>query len=126
MLYKVLEYCFIEDICILVFDLKVLDIKGTYVSDRNAAKYNANYFPAKNGYEKLDFRTINFRTPYYYGRLIQNSKEVMMSEVLVPNVIPIRYIKCAYVFNEEARRNLKKQGFNKKIEIKQNEFIFER
>ncbi len=124
MLYKVLEDVDYEEICILVFNLKVLDIPGTYVSDRNAATKGVTFYQSRMGYKELDFKVINYKTPIYNGRVIRNSKEVMMAEVLVPDVIPSEYIKCAYVYNEEARKKLKKQGFSKKIKIKREEFVF--
>ena len=113
-----------EKLCILKFDSDVLDIDGVIVSDRNASSGYASFYPPEIGLSKIDFTLVyatnwtDFDEYIYYKK-----KSAKCAEVLIPYMIPFYYVVCAAVYNETAKQNLEKMGFDRRIFVNP-EFFF--
>ena len=102
-------------ICILAVNPDVLDIENCVVSDGNAASSYVSFYPPLEGLQALDFSLIdaqywNHPDDYYKTR---NHKIRKCAEVLIPEKIPINYIKGAYVVDEKAKNLLTESGFDR-------------
>lgn len=107
-----------ESLCILAVYSTVLDIKGSVVSDGNAASPYSRFFDPVKGIKQLDFARI-YGKSWIKDNLTEQHicKRMECAEVLVPNQIPYEYIRGAIVVNEKAERKLKLLGFQKQIII---------
>lgn len=96
-----------EELCVLRIDPKVLDIKGTVVSDRNAASGYARFYPSPDGLKELD-RGLIFATYWNHDEVSETWRHgsIVCAEVLVPEKIAPDYILGAYFSCEETRRGL--------------------
>lgn len=123
MMYYLIHNHNINDLCILVFDINVININKTYVSDGNCAKGITNKYPANIGYRYLNASDIKSRYWVYEdGSINEILKNEMSSEVLVLNKIPQHFIKRIIVANEIAKNNIEK--LNVKIDIEINKDLF--
>ena len=107
-----------DRICILKFDILVLDFEGAIVSDRNASSGYASFYPPEIGLEVIDFSLVfatdwTDRDQYAYYR----KKSIKCAEVLSPYAIPYNYVLCAAVCSEEAQMRLVNTGFDRRIYV---------
>ncbi len=106
-----------ELLCVLSVSIEVMNLPKVVITDQNAAsKYVAFWPPSFLRY--LDFDLIyadDWRHPddqIAYWR----HKSAKCAEVLVPNGIPVDFIRKAYVVSETAKANLLATGFPKAVE----------
>ena len=113
-----------DNICILGISLKVLDIQGCAITDRNAASPLARFYSPEQGLRELDFDRIHLQN-WNSDDVIRfrENRLVKCAEVLIPHCVPEEYIMGAYVVNEAAKKRLLLNGFEKKIIIKPSYFF---
>lgn len=113
-----------EEICILKFDIGVLDLEGVIISDKNASSDYAAFYEVETGLKSVDFNLVYARYwthPDYYEEC--RRKSVKCAEVLVPNCIPYAYVISAAVISKDAKDKLETTGFDKEIIIKPEVFF---
>lgn len=107
-----------NEICILRFSNRVLDLEGCVVSDRNAASPWAKFYSPEDGIPKLQFDKIYARFWTHDDPYEQDEhKKIKCAEILVPYVIPTDYIDSACVINQNNERRLRDMGFTKPIHV---------
>jgi hypothetical protein len=99
-------------ICVLSVDLAVLDLPGVVVTDQNAA---SNYVRFAGGQDALAIVDLAFTFAEFWTHpedTIQEwrHKSAMCAEVLVPDVVPPRFVTGAYVSGSAAARNFDAMG----------------
>lgn len=107
-----------SDICILKFNCCILDMPGVVVSDRNASSDYASFYSPEIGMKEINFNLVYaqyWTDEDYYVQL--EKKSIKCAEVLVPYMIPHKYIMCAAVIDKDAVQKLEYVGFDKTIEI---------
>jgi hypothetical protein len=92
-----------DKICVLRIGQDVLDLPGVIVSDRNAARGWARFYPVEEGLRKLDADQIFAEFWTHDDPFEQEEhKGIKCAEVLVPDRVEPRYIKASYVANQTA------------------------
>lgn len=93
-----------EDLMVIKVSPRVLDISDTVVTDGNAAADGTRFYPSPEGLDNLDRRMI-FRKYWTDENSwpVKEWKRARNAEVLVPNVVPSRYIEGCYVDTREKR-----------------------
>lgn len=114
----------VENLCILRVNKTVLDIPGTVITDQNAS---SNYvrFLAPTAINQLPLDRIyaaDWRHPDDQIAQFRHSSQ-KCAEVLVPQVIPPKYITGAYTVSEESREILAETGFLDPIEVNSDLFF---
>lgn len=113
-----------DELCILVVSIRVLDIEGCIVSDRNAAASLVKFYSPIEGIERIDFGKVyerywtNHEDPYERS----NHKQIKCAEILVPRRITDEYILGAYVVDDKVRDQMLREGFEKPIAINPKAF----
>lgn len=116
MLYK--RQGMADELCILALSSKVMDIDGCILADRNAATSLVRFFSPLEGVEKLDFEKIHAQFWTDPDPIIQREKKaIKCAEVLIPQSISTDYIAGAYVVSDEAAKQLRNCGFDKRIVV---------
>lgn len=114
-----------EDICILRISKKILSIPNTFVSTQNASSkytqfYNANDVTG----DCLDLDKIYARDWEHEEQIDKwRHASIKCAEVLVPRIIPSKYILGAYVASEKVKKKLIKCGFNLDVMINSDKFF---
>lgn len=113
-----------EEICILKFSKDVLDLKGVIVTDRNASSDYAAFYTPEVGLKLIDFDLVyaRFWTDDNFFEQCRK-KSIKCAEVLVPYMIPYRFVLCAAVVSDRAAQNLKNVGFDRKIIVEPRVFF---
>lgn len=113
-----------ENICILKFDRSILDFGGVIVSDRNASSTYASFYQPETGLREIDFRLV-FATDWRDENQFEyfRKKSIKCAEVLVPNLVPYKFVVCAAVYNENAKKKLEDTGFDRNIYIEPKLFF---
>jgi len=108
-----------EEICVLRVSPNVLDIPNVVVTDSNAGSKYMRFHPAPSGLANVDrARTFarNWKHPEDQRDEWRHSAQ-KCAEVLVPDVVPRRYITGAYVSCEDGRQKLQALAPNLPISI---------
>lgn len=93
-----------EDLIVIKVSHTVLDIPDTVVTDGNAAADGTRFYPSPEGLRNLDSKMIyRKRWTDENSWPVKEWKRARNAEVLVPNVVPSRYIEGCYVDNHEKR-----------------------
>jgi hypothetical protein len=96
-----------ETLCVLRVSPDVLDIAGAVVTDMNAGSDYVRFAAAPDGLEIVD-RSVTFMRYWghddYATHLRQKSQKC--AEVLVPDVVPVKFVVGAYVSGEVGRQAL--------------------
>jgi ssDNA thymidine ADP-ribosyltransferase, DarT len=99
-------YCLqhLPDLIVIRVSPEVLDIPDTVVADGNAATWNTRFDPSPDGLANLDSELIfaTYWTDPEYMRYLEK-KRARNAEILVPNLVPSKYIKGCYVDTQEKR-----------------------
>jgi hypothetical protein len=101
-------------IVVLRIDQSVLDIDGAIIADGNAAAYYTRFYPSPAGLANLDDRFVYARgwpDPNEIREL--ENKRRRCAELLIPNHLPVEFIKSAYfcdVAGRDACTNLNIPG----------------
>lgn len=87
-----------HNICVLRVDVRVLDLEGVIVTDRNAASSYARFYPMASGIAALDKGLVYARywthqDPYE----AMTQKSIKCAEVLVPDRVDSTFITGVYV-----------------------------
>lgn len=113
-----------EEVCVLAIDNKVLDIAGCVVTDQNAASSMVRFYDAGTGIEVVDFDRV-FADNWIHENVYETAmhKKIKCAEILIPEKISFDYVVGAYVVSENAKSELLKRGFDKKIAVKASAFF---
>ena len=99
-------YCLKDrsDLIVVRVSSDVLDIPDAVVTDGNAAAGSTRFYQSPEGLAHLDSRPIfaEFWTDPDYWQYVEK-KRARSAEVLVPNLIPSRYIEGCYVDTDRKR-----------------------
>ncbi len=116
-----------ENLCVLRFSHKVLEIEGVVITDQNASSDYVK-FMTPDHLSSLNFGMIyadDWRHPD--DRIAQwKHSSAKCAEVLIPNGVHPSYIVGAYVSSSNALEKLREQNFNLPIELNANIFFCER
>lgn len=116
MLYKRLGEA--ANLCVLQVSKDVLGLRGTVLSDQNAASSYARFLSPLQ-WQALDFDAIfamNWKHPDDQVEEWRH-KSRKCAEVLVPGCVESRFLRGAHVINVEAERRLLGSGFNLPVSI---------
>jgi len=95
----------LPDLIVVRVSADVLDIANTVVSDGNAASAPTRFYPSPEGLHNLDSTPIfawSWNDEDYWRKV--EKKRVRNAEVLVPNLVPSKYIEGCYVDSRDKRR----------------------
>lgn len=114
----------INELCVICVDKRVLDLKGTIISDQNAASQLAYFSEPEKALEYVNFKMIFAKdwNDTDYGNYIKK-KAIKCAEVLVPNEIPVEYLLKIKVANEQAQKNVEAFNINVLIEVDKEIFF---
>lgn len=103
-----------SQICVLRVSSDVLDIPNVVVTDSNAASKYVRFSPAPNGLSIVDRERTLARSWNHPDDQIEHWRHSAQkcAEVLVPDVVPPRYISGAYASCDESIEALEEAGFN--------------
>ena len=107
-----------EDVCVLRVSTAALNVRGTVITDQNAAsKYVRFYAPSQ--WALLDFDDIYARDWRHPDDEIQEwrHKSRKCAEVLIPHRVEATLLIGAYVVDAAADARLKQQGFTLPVDI---------
>jgi hypothetical protein len=106
MLYKRLDQR--DQLCVLSVSPDVLDLPGVVVTDGNASGDYVRFAAAPGGLQIVN-RDLTFAQFWTDPDVIQyyRKKSAKCAEVLVPNRVDPRFIRCAYVWKEELGQRLR-------------------
>ena len=112
------------EICVLRVSSDVLDIRNVVVTDSNAASKYVRFSPAPGGLSIVDGERTFARSWNHPDDQIDHWRHSAQkcAEVLVPDVVPMRYINAAYVSCEESHQALVAAGFN--LPVARNRDLF--
>ena len=108
-----------EEICVLRISPDVLDIPNVVITDSNAGSNYVRFRPAPSGLVIVD-RERTFARWWNHPDDIREKwrhSAQKCAEVLVPNMIPIRYITGAYVSCEASEEKLRQVAPNVPITV---------
>lgn len=114
-----------DALCVLAIDHHVLDIPDVVISDHNAAASVAGFGPYPEGLDAVD-RSLTFATYWVHDgdpRATDLHRKRMCAEVLVPHSIEPRFIRGAFVANEDAKSNFDALGVDLKIIVEPRLFF---
>ena len=93
------------DLIVVRVSAAVLDIPDTVVTDGNAASGGTAFYPSPEGLRYLDSARVfapSWNDDDYWEK--KKKKRARNAEVLVPNLVPSRYIVGCYADTREKRR----------------------
>ena len=96
-----------NEICILRVDPVVLNIAGVIIADCNAASAYAKFSTVEEGIASLDKEHVYARYWNHedlFEKWARGSKKC--AEVLVPDLVPARYIKGTYVISQDVQKEI--------------------
>lgn len=93
-----------EPICVLAISTQVLNRPGVIVTDQNAASGYVSFRPGAAGLIHVD-QALTFAEDWTDADRIQyyRNKAAKCAEVLVPDQVEPKYVKHAYVGDEQMR-----------------------
>lgn len=98
------------ELCVIAIDTAVLDLAGVVVTDMNAAKDIARFYPADKGLANIDYELVFAEDWRHHGNPVEyeRHKGIKCAEVLVPACILTKCIKRIYVSGEQSLAVVKK------------------
>jgi hypothetical protein len=94
-----------KDLVVLRVSPQILDLPNTVVTDGNSAVSGTRFYPSPEGLANLDAKLIFARRWVdEKGWSDQAAKRKRMAEILVPHLVPSKYIRSCYVDTSEKRR----------------------
>ena len=99
MLYRIRSN---KNICVLKIDANVLDLPGTMIADKNAAREFVRFDPSPNGLQYIDYDKV-FAEWWTHPDPIEeyDHKGIKCAEVLVPDRVDPMHIENIYVADAE-------------------------
>lgn len=101
-----------SNLCVLQVSTQILGLKGTVISDQNAASDYVRFLDPKQ-WQVLDFDAIyamDWRHPGDPAAFWRH-KAQKCAEVLVPNRVDVQFIKGAHVLDDASKAKLVASGF---------------
>ena len=101
-----------KSICVLRINAVVVDLPNVVITDSNAGSRYGRFSPAPDGLEIVD-GTRTFARYWTHPEDWKDElrhKSQMCAEVLVPDIVPPRFITGAYVSCTDACRRRRKNG----------------
>jgi hypothetical protein len=125
MMYKIVCNTGINTICVLQVDSGVLDLPDVVISDRNAAGDYPKFAPSPKGLSNIDKDLVFARYWNHPDDPIESMRHgsIVCAEVLVPDRLDPRYIKGAYVANQQATEAVAAAASGLKVTINTNMFF---
>jgi hypothetical protein len=113
-----------EQICVLRVRAEVVDLPNVVVTDSNAASKYARFLPAPGGLAIVD-RDRTFADWWTHPDQIEQWRHSAQkcAEVLVPGVVPSRYVFGAYVSSERGRDRLQRVSPSLPMIVNKNMFF---
>jgi hypothetical protein len=107
-----------EQICVLRVSPDVLDLPNVVVTDSNAGSKYVRFRPAPAGLAIVN-RERTFAEWWTHDDLIEKQRHTSQkcAEVLVPDVVPARYLIGAYVSCDDSRQRLRALAPNLPITV---------
>ena len=110
-----------ENIVILSFDTILLRKQGVLFTNKNASTNSVKYYQSVQYLKQLNWEYIMAQS--WYGK-IEEVKQVMMAEVLVPNKINIKYLKGIYCKDHVTKEMLLKRYNLKSHQVAVKPYLF--
>jgi len=106
-------------ICVLRVNAGVLDIPNVVVTDSNAGSKYVRFSPAPGGLAIVNKERTFARWWNHPDDQVEQWRHSSQkcAEVLVPDLVPVRYIDGAYVSGEEGHQTLTDAGFDLPVTI---------
>ena len=111
-----------KEIVILAFSIDLLLHQDVIFTDRNASTRDVNFFNNLKYLDNINWNLVRSSSWHDKPKIV---KQVMMSEVLVPNRVSLSYLKGIYCKDNQTKQMLI-QKYNisaSKIETKPNLFF---
>lgn len=100
-----------KKVCVLAVDVRVMSLPDVRLTDMNAAKSMARFFPVWQ-WQSLDFDMILARSWLDEDETrLRDKKARRCAEILIPDHVPPSYITHAYVQDGADAELLRQQGF---------------
>jgi hypothetical protein len=115
MLYRVICEKSIDTIAIIALKKNVLNRNDIYISLGNAASFNTEILPAKEGKRKLSSIKKILEKDWWTEE--SGDKRKIMAECLVPDKIEPTYIHTIYVANHKTAERVKEMLYSENIPI---------
>jgi hypothetical protein len=114
-----------HSLCVLAVSTSIFKLKGVVITDQNASSKYVRFY-APDYIKALDFEKI-YADDWRHENQIDywRHKSAKCAEVLVPRVIPVKYVIKAYVASCVAEERLKETGFQQPIELNPRLFFRE-
>ncbi len=96
-----------NEICILRVDPEILNIPGVIIADCNAASAYVKFLTVEEGIASLDKEQVYAKYWYHedlFEKWARGSKKC--AEVLVPDLVPSKYVKGIYVINQDVQKEI--------------------
>lgn len=122
MMYRVRDR---EGLCVIRVSADVLDIDGTYYSNRNASTYEARFFVCEHHFDHLDARELYAGSWATDGETDHERMQCMQAEVLVPDRVPPKYIEGVYVRTREEAAALRARFRGLDVKVRRGLFFDE-
>lgn len=108
-----------QALCVLRIANEVLDIPGVLITDRNAACDAVRFSLSPQGLAHLD-RDVVLATSWNDPDPIakQEKKQIRCAEVLVPNQLPVEFIRGIYTSCEDSTSAVQRLGLPCPVEMK--------
>jgi hypothetical protein len=121
MMYKLRDQR--DRLCVLSVSTDVLDLPGVVVADGNASGAYVRFAAAPDGLAIVD-RDRTFAIDWRDSDRMEywRKKSAKCAEVLVPDRVDPRYLRCAYVWNEEVCQRL--QSIADSLQVEVNSHLF--
>jgi hypothetical protein len=114
-----------ENICVLQVDVKVLDLPGIIVADRNAASDWVRFYPVDEGLKALNRDRVFARYWTHPDNVFEemSHKSEKCAEVLVPECVRPGFLAGAYVANDTALQKLQQLNIGLPVSIRNDIFF---
>lgn len=124
MMYNVTKHSSIDDLCVICIDKRVLDLKNTVVTDRNAATELALFETPDKGLKFIDFNKVFAEFWTDSNPAIQSDKKaIKCAEVLVLNEVPVEYLIKIKVATLKAKKIVENLNLGVLVEIDSHIFF---
>ena len=120
MMYRLMKGENKDRIAVLGIDSSVLDTHGAWISDRNAAAEDAEFFSAEQGLKKLDSGMLGRQ----FWSEKDGSKQRLMAETLIPVEVMPKDIRTIYAQEKQPSWENQVSKVNIEIHVLQDPNIF--
>jgi len=112
-----------SEICVLRISTAVLDLLEAVITDRNAARNLARFYPSPEGLENVNGNMVFAEYWNDFDDIVKwKKKGVKCAEVLVPDRVDPKFILGVYVSCEHAKRDV--EAMNLPLHVKVDPHLF--